>query len=864
MRGFFRRNKEQFSVLLSLVIVLVMLLPVAAGAKTKTQPEYSSQEPNQLVQQLAWQSVKQRGANPIESGIMLDSKLVADSLAEETIPVTESDRVTLRFSMLNHSPTTQKNLAVYGVVPYSGFAESSFQGEVTLESLEAPGGTVYYYHQQPPAPETIHEILLTSGGWDSNPAGATAFYIEYPTSLITQHSLTVTATYQLNLQENQNQTITNYFTYITKAETDDTPPTSSDVYSSPVRKFSTKAYAVSFLAGDQQGIANLPQTRSGLFGSQTALGVSLPETVPTKEGKEFSGWSATREGTEAIYQPGDVMQISAGNGFQQISLYPVWKADPATPESPPPAPTSATVTFDPAGGSVTPASGKHTVGEPIVEPTATKRGFSLVGWFTDPGDLTTQWNFETGRMPATDFTLTAVWQAKTLRTVTFNPAGGTASPSTATYYSDDRIKAPTASRTGYLLEYWQTLDGTPWDFDVNVMPERDLTLEAVWIPDPNHEYTVTFSGNGGTVENGAGKYKAGSLLLEPTATRINYLLDGWFKADGTQWDFKTHTMPAKDLILTARWSFDSKNAVQTIEFNGNGATSGVPGKQTIKAGQRISQPRDPYRKEYTFTGWQRLGQSGYWDFSTPLEEEHFETSFVLVAKWLANTEREVIVQFDTGRYGPHVPSQKIMPGNLAKEPIGVSMDGYDLTGWYYRLPNGSRVPWNFEKTRVPDDRSSITIYASWYGLTEDRGRDRKDTDPFTRGERSSSSTSSAIDLGTGKPQEIETVEPGGPTGGDTIVGGETLPGETAPAPAPGPGETPTTGGKAEGDNPLEKATNYVEKQLDKAVDFVGEQVKNTTPRDMKLVTAAIVMLAISVVLLLGGLIHWLIKRRQGR
>ena len=78
------------------------------------------------------------------------------------------------------------------------------------------------------------------------------------------------------------------------------------------------AYWVSF---DTQGGANGPAAQSQIKGHS----ITLSETVPTRDGYTFLGWSDTKDSNSVAYRPGDSFVSN-----KDVTLYAVWKSDAAT------------------------------------------------------------------------------------------------------------------------------------------------------------------------------------------------------------------------------------------------------------------------------------------------------------------------------------------------------------------------------------------------------------------------------------------------------------------------------------------------------------------------------------------------------
>ena len=181
--------------------------------------------------------------------------------------------------------------------------------------------------------------------------------------------------------------------------------------------------------------------------------------TPTRTGYEFAGWYTEKDGGAKV-ELGDVVTSSH-------TLYAHWTAN------------EYTVTFDANGGTVTPETMKVTYGSHYGElPTPTRKGYTFVGWFTNPNGGT-QVKADAEVTTAADRTLHAHW-TQNIHTVTIKadkdgkviesqriPEGGLA-----------KKPAKEPVREGYTFIGWQANDAA-WDFDQNVV-ERDTEIIALW------------------------------------------------------------------------------------------------------------------------------------------------------------------------------------------------------------------------------------------------------------------------------------------------------------------------------------------------------------------------------------------------
>lgn len=184
---------------------------------------------------------------------------------------------------------------------------------------------------------------------------------------------------------------------------------------------------------------------------------------PTRIGYEFAGWFTEKDGGNDKPVKVDT-KVTASH-----TLYAHWTAK------------KYTVTFDANGGTVTPADAEMTVtyGNPYGKlPEPTRKGYTFVGWFTNPNGGT-QVKADAEVTTAANRTLHAHW-TQNIHTVTIKadkdgkviesqqiPEGGLA-----------KKPAKEPVREGYTFVGWQA-NGAAWDFDQNVV-ERDTEIIALW------------------------------------------------------------------------------------------------------------------------------------------------------------------------------------------------------------------------------------------------------------------------------------------------------------------------------------------------------------------------------------------------
>lgn len=153
-------------------------------------------------------------------------------------------------------------------------------------------------------------------------------------------------------------------------------------------------------------------------------------------------------------------------------------------------------------------------------------------------------------------------------TITFDPNGGSFSPSTPSTQviekGSDPRNLPTPTRSGYIFKGWAldkidpdssgshvtgiATEESAWGFD------KDTTLYALWEKERNKTFSVTLDDGSVcsliTVTNG-GTY--GSL---PVPTKDGYMFDGWYTqvSGGTEITSSTKVTLSGDQTLYAHWS----------------------------------------------------------------------------------------------------------------------------------------------------------------------------------------------------------------------------------------------------------------------------------------------------------------------
>ena len=345
-------------------------------------------------------------------------------------------------------------------------------------------------------------------------------------------------------------------------------------------------------------------------------GITIQATPNT--GYSFSGWSGAASGTT------NPLRYSAS---QLIDAYDASKSFQATFT-----PNTYTVTFNANGGSVSPTSTtvifNNTYG---TLPTPSRTGYTFDGWYTSI-DGGTKITSSTTVSITTNQTLYARWIAKT-PTVTFDPAGGSVSPSINTViYGNKYGTLPTPTKTGYTFTGWY-YNNTKIESSTKVSVESNHTLIAHWDPIP---YTITFVSDNTIIKttliNYGDKYKD-----FPTVNKDGYIFNGWKYALGATITSNSNMFTAENHTLSADWTPFS----YTVIFYGNGdngANSMTQQSFQYHKDQKLT--KNAFLKPgYQFIGWNTEADGTGQSFSDEQQMKDFKPNtngqiIHLYAQWL--------------------------------------------------------------------------------------------------------------------------------------------------------------------------------------------------------------------------------------
>ena len=387
----------------------------------------------------------------------------------------------------------------------------------------------------------------------------------------------------------------------------------------------------------------------------TSLRSSLPpEVLPSRFGYQIDGYYYNQAGSSSVIY----YIIGNSSMFEGVDAYPYdadivaeaywiakpitikWNANGGTGSA-----TNMTVYFD---------QGFKTLG---VNDGISRVGYTLTGWhvegWQDFDAQITEYQFNHIKSDwsrsATSYEITfyAIWTPNQY-TVTFNPNGGSVSPTTKTVTYDSAYgDLPTPTRTGYTFVGWK-LNGTVITSSTKVQTASNHTLHAEWTA---NKYNIKFQANDATLveklwnyagstgytSSNKGSYDKyshnGSRIAElntanyitfdgslsfytPIPIRIGHKFVGWYSAQtggvkvvdangslvanangytGANKEWKH----ADVATLYARWEAET----YSITYSLDGGTNGSNAPTTYQFGN-TKQISDPTKTGYTFAGWE--------------------------------------------------------------------------------------------------------------------------------------------------------------------------------------------------------------------------------------------------------------------
>ena len=297
-------------------------------------------------------------------------------------------------------------------------------------------------------------------------------------------------------------------------------------------------------------------------------------------------------------------------------------------------------------------------------------------------------------------------------TVTWNPNGGSVSPTSTTKTHGSTLGTlPTPTRAAdvqytYTFKGWFTAatDGTQVSASTTVT--KNVTYYAQWTA-TKRSYTATFNGNGGGTPNPSTitKTYGSELGTLPTCSRTGYTFLGWYTASSGGTKISSTTKITGTVTYYAQWSINS----YTLTYNANGGNAVSPASKSIQYGSAygtLPTPTKSSTAEYTyaFAGWYTAASGGT---QVTANTTMGAGNTTIYAHWTA-TKRSYTATFNGNGGGTPNPSTitKTYGSELGTLPT-CSRTGYTFLGWYTASSGGTKIS---STTKIT---GTVTYYAQW-------------------------------------------------------------------------------------------------------------------------------------------------------
>jgi len=436
--------------------------------------------------------------------------------------------------------------------------------------------------------------------------------------------------------------------------------------------YATQVIPNAVVTFDANGHGTAPAAASGRPGFAAADPGALSAT-----GFTFDGWfTSASGGTQASFPY---------TAASSVTLYAHWSR------------VMHAVTVDHQDGT-TPELVPIAHGSDLSLSDATYVGHTFTGWFTaaSGGSQVTFPYTVTG-----DTTVYAHWNLNEY-TVTFEPGNAGPPSVTAADYGTTIAEPATPSRQGFSFDGWFTAasGGSQVAFPYTV--SGDTTLYAQWT---STSLTLTLelqNGQGAWIGDYDGPITVAGIFIP---TFADHTFTGWWTAPtGGELVVLPYSI-STDTTWYAQWTIDSY-AITFEPGNGDEATTNY-----VDSGATVSEPADPTRTGYTFTGWFTQAEGG-----TEVAFPYTVTAeAIFYAQWAIDT---YTIAFEPGN-GDEALSENVDYGTTVSEPAEPTRTGYSFAGWFTAATEGTEVSFPYTVT------DAVTLYAQWdvreYAVTFEPG-----------------------------------------------------------------------------------------------------------------------------------------------
>ncbi|MDR0385467.1 MAG: InlB B-repeat-containing protein [Prevotellaceae bacterium] len=412
--------------------------------------------------------------------------------------------------------------------------------------------------------------------------------------------------------------------------------------------------------------------------------------VPIRYGYEFTEWNAEISGSGESYTDKSV-QFAQGIS----TLYAQWTAQ------------KYTLTFDAAGGSVSPQSMSVTYGAVIGSlPVPTRYGYDFKEWNTVSDGSGNIYTSDTVYMAVHDTTVHAQWTAQKY-TLNFDAAGGSVNPQSMTVtYGAVIGSLPDPTRDGYDFKGWNTVSdgsGNIYTKDTVYKAVHDKTVYAQWAK----LYTLSFDPRGGDKNPQSIRLTrdASVGILPSPGERKYYTFTGWNispSGEGNTYTDNAKYNFDKDTSLYAQWKGDSYKLGFDVNYPGGASYE----DKVVYYGAPAGQLPNPSRTGYTYIWNTKQDGSGKtYDDQTVYDVNGDMTLF---AVW---TSKKYTLTFNANGGSVSPASESVSYGTTVVLPTP-TLTNYTFTEWNTMLDGTGNTFSGDTPYEIDED---MTVYAQWTG-----------------------------------------------------------------------------------------------------------------------------------------------------
>ena len=304
-------------------------------------------------------------------------------------------------------------------------------------------------------------------------------------------------------------------------------------------------------------------------------------------------------------------------------------------------------------------------------------------------------------------------------TVTWNPNGGSVSPTSTTKTHGSTLGTlPTPTRAAdvqytYTFKGWFTAATGGTQVSASTTVTKNVTYYAQWTATPR-SYTATFNGNGGGTPSPSTitKTYGSELGTLPTCSRTGYTFLGWYTASSGGTKISSTTKITGNVTYYAVWSINS----YTLTYNVNGGNTVSPASKSVQYGSAYGTLPTPTKNSdveftYAFAGWYTAASGGT---QVTANTTMGAGNTTIYAHWTA-TRRSYTIGYQTTYGSLNRTSQSVAYGSKGSctltMPSNAAQYTYTFQGWYTAANGGGTKVGSSLTLETPSVTGAATYYA---------------------------------------------------------------------------------------------------------------------------------------------------------